>query len=333
MLGLFAFKRRRYSFNPVDPGLAGWRSGSRAVRVFTMWFLYPASRDPALPDLRARARQRERDREKSRDLPRQRDPYPGDPLVAQSPALDPPTDSRIRVLGDDRTQHLGRRGDRRSDERITRDDREKAVLWMLGVFRVATRRSLVESCFDGHPFVANRVLAELEKKKLIRKREVKRGKRGYQVYTLQGQGRDQLALERLRLDQDESTAGPQRYWSDAGDSRQLRHDHHVFDAVCRDSRDVLDSGGRVVRVRLESELRGRLAAAETGGRTVGGAEGARKARMAEARGLGPYIAAGGRFCCSLQAPFLPVAGRLHPGSFSAGPGFPGPVGVLFRVCV
>ena len=58
---------------------------------------------------------------------------------------------------------------------------------MLGVFRVATRRSLVESCFDGHPFVANRVLAELEKKKLIRKRQVKHGKRGYQVYTLQAQ--------------------------------------------------------------------------------------------------------------------------------------------------
>ena len=43
-------------------------------------------------------------------------------------------------------------------------------------------------------------------------------------------------------------------------------------------------GGRVVRVRLESELRGRLAAAESGGRTVGGAEGARKARMGGARG-------------------------------------------------
>ena len=59
------------------------------------------------------------------------------------------------MLGDDRTQHLGRRADRRSDEQITRGDREKAVLWMLGVFRVATRRSVVESCFDGHLFGVN----------------------------------------------------------------------------------------------------------------------------------------------------------------------------------
>ena len=258
-----------------------------------MWFLYPSSRDPAVPDLRAKARQRDRDREPSRDLPRGRDPYPGGRLVARPATLDPPADSRVRVLGDERTQHLGRRGDRRSAERITREDRQKGVLWMLGVFRVATRRSLVESCFDGHPFVANRVLAELEKKKLIRKRQVNHGKRGYQVYTLEARGRDQLALERSRLDREESTAGPQRYWSDAGDSRQLRHDHHVFDAVCADSRDVLNSGGRVVRVRLESELRGRLAAAESGGRTVGGAEGARKARMAEARVVGLRVSASG----------------------------------------
>ena len=46
-----------------------------------------------------------------------------------------------------------------------------------------------------------------------------------------------------------------------------------------------------------------------------------------------WIAAGGRFYRSLQARFLPVAGRLHPGSFSAWAGFPGPVGVLFCVCV
>lgn len=258
-----------------------------------MWFLYPSSRESGGPDLRAKARQRERDREAPRDPERQREPYPGGPLVAEPPTLDPPADSRIRMLGDERTQHLGRRADRRSDEQITRADREKAVLWMLGVFRVATRRSVVESCFDGHPFVANRVLADLESKKLIRKREVKHGKRGYQVYTLEGQGRDLLALERLRLDQQESTAGPQRYWSDVGDKRQLRHDHHVFDAVCADSKDVLNRGGRVVRVRLESELRGRLAAAESGGRSVGGAEGARKARMAEARGLGLRVSAAG----------------------------------------
>ena len=153
-----------------------------------MWFLYPSSRESGGPDLRAKARQRERDREAPRDPERQREPYPGGPLVAEPPTLDPPADSRIRMLGDERTQHLGRRADRRSDEQITRADREKAVLWMLGVFRVATRRSVVESCFDGHPFVANRVLADLESKKLIRKREVKHGKRGYQVYTLEGPG-------------------------------------------------------------------------------------------------------------------------------------------------
>ena len=75
-------------------------------------------------------------------------------------------------------------------------------------------------------------------------------------------GRDRLARQRRPLDLEDSAAGPQRYWHGVGDARQLRHDHHVFDAVCQDLSDVLGRGGRLVRVRLESETRGRLAAAE-----------------------------------------------------------------------
>ena len=69
------------------------RSGTPAaqpLRFSIMWFLYPSSRESGGPDLRAKARQRERDREAPRDPERQREPYPGGPLVAEPPTLDPP---------------------------------------------------------------------------------------------------------------------------------------------------------------------------------------------------------------------------------------------------
>ena len=260
-----------------------------------MWFLHPVGRGTEGVAARAAARARERDREqeRARNLERSRQGRPRpvlvplDPLPVPEPQFSRPSDSRVVLLDKGAMlRHTGRRQDRVSPERITRGEREQAVLHMLGTFRVATRRNILEYCFDGHPFVANRVLADQLRKGVVRKRKVAHGKHGYDVYTLSGAGRDLLARLREQLDGEESAGGSQRYWADAGDDRQLRHDHHVFDAVSRDSSDVLQRGGRVVRVRLESELRGRLAAADHAGRRAGGPASARDARRREARRLG-----------------------------------------------
>ena len=163
---------------------------------------------------------------------------------------------------------------------------------MLAVFRVASRRLVVDRVFDGHPFAANRTIQALQRRGLVAQQKVARGRFGYQVLMLTGRGRDLVAA---RLDADgvpPSTAGPQRYWSAGGDPRQLAHDQHVVEAVGADVADALAKGGRVVRVRLESEIRGRLAAAEAAGRAAGGAEKAREARRAEARSLGLRVFAG-----------------------------------------
>ena len=86
--------------------------------------------------------------------------------------------------------HRGRRQDRTSTLRLSRQEREDGLLDLLGVFRVAARRSIVNAVFDGHPFAANRTLASLERRGLIDKKTVPRGKTGYQVYMLTGRGRD-----------------------------------------------------------------------------------------------------------------------------------------------
>ena len=184
--------------------------------------------------------------------------------------------------------HSGRREERDpGGVRIRYEERLALTLETIGIFRVVARKALVEHCFDGHPFVANKALRQLQREGFVAARRIERGRYGYQVFTLTGKGRDRAAERRRRgaaarsVDSDE-----QRFWAGLGDLRQLRHDHQVFEAVARDCADVAASGGRVRRVRLESELRGLLAAADDEGRRRGGPAEARRVRAQAASAVG-----------------------------------------------
>ena len=223
------------------------------------------SRDPRRPDPRAQ--------------PRSPDPAP-------VPLPEPLTRSRMKELQRARV-HAGRRQDRSDGPRVPYAERVALTLETIGIFRVVTRKALVAHCFDGHPFVANRALRQLEADGLIGSRRVEQGRYGYQVFTLTGRGRDGVAARARRPEGVRSVlSDDQRFWSGVGDQRQLRHDHQVFEAVAQDSADVAASGGRVRRVRLESELRGLLAAADDEGRRRGGAAEARRIRAQAAVGVG-----------------------------------------------
>ena len=110
---------------------------------------------------------------------------------------------------------------------VSREDREALVLETLGVFRVISRRSLVDSCFDGHGFVANRVLAGLQRQGLLRSTTVRpperagraRPQHGYQVFTLTGRGRDLVASRRRKPRTSRTrvvSADDQRFWGADG---------------------------------------------------------------------------------------------------------------------
>ncbi|MCY4121555.1 MAG: hypothetical protein OXG72_11620, partial [Acidobacteria bacterium] len=142
-------------------------------------------------------------------------------------------------------------------------ERLALALETIGIFRVVSRKALVAHCFDAHPFAANKGLRQLERDGLIRSVRVERGKYGYQVFTLTGKGRDRAAERRRKGAGVRAVlSDDQRFWEGLPDQRQLRHDHQVFEAVAQDAADVAPAGGRVRRVRLESELRGLLAAAD-----------------------------------------------------------------------
>ena len=195
----------------------------------------------------------------------------------------------VELRDTDLLRHRGRREDDRGPERRTREQREQHVLELLGTFRVLTRRSLVEHCFDGHPFAAGRVLPALLRDGLVAVNTLPSRRKGYQVFSLTGAGRDRVAClkrKRRRRGEEDDEAEQQRYWTGLADMRQLQHDHHVFDAVMQDTEDVRERGGRIRRVRLESELRGLLAAAGETARRTEGAAGAERARRNEAVRIG-----------------------------------------------
>lgn len=168
-------------------------------------------------------------------------------------------------------------------QRRSRTEREDGVLEMLGTYRVVSRRAIVEYAFDGHPFAASRTLASLERRGLVDVSLIPRGRGGYQVFSLTGLGRDQIAAKRRRRSADRDS---QRFWSGFGDVRQLAHDHRVFEAVMQDTDQVRAEGGRIRRVRLEPELRAILSSAGESARAVGGPDAARAARCAAARRVG-----------------------------------------------
>jgi len=216
--------------------------------------------------------------------PPDRPPFPADPLP--SPKPEPFEITRLRDL-DAPHVHAGRREDRREGPRVPYAERLALTLETIGIFRVVSRKALVAHCFDRHPFAANKGLRQLERDGLIRSVRVERGKHGYQVFTLTGKGRDRAAGRRRKGAGVRAVlSDEQRFWEGLADERQLRHDHQVFEAVAQDAADVGSSGGRVRRVRLESELRGLLAAADDAGRRRGGPAEARRMRAEAAAGIG-----------------------------------------------
>lgn len=242
----------------------------------------PAPQNPErpIPDDRPDAQIGDRDDRR----PRGRLSAPADPPGAPKP--EPFEITKIRDL-DEVSVHAGRREDRGDGPRVPYEQRIALTLETIGIFRVVTRKALVAHCFDGHPFVANKALRQLEREGLVTTVRIERGKYGYQVFTLTGKGRDVAAERRRKRTAVRSVlSDEQRFWEGLADQRQLRHDHQVFEAVAQDAADVVSGGGRVRRVRLESELRGLLAAADDAGRRRGGADEAKRSRAEAAAGIG-----------------------------------------------
>ena len=180
-----------------------------------------------------------------------------------------------------------RRGHRREvDARRPRrrlEARLDGVVRDVGAFRAVALPDLVERQFDGHPFAARCGLARAEREGWITLQPAC-GPRGgtYTVVVATPAGATRAAAlwrEAGRRDQ--------RTYAGAVRPAELSHDIAVYRAACAAQARIEAADGRVTRVRLDAELKGRLAAAAERARQMAGARAAdaERRRLAEALGL------------------------------------------------
>ena len=183
--------------------------------------------------------------------------------------------------------HTGRR-DRGRDREDSRSQAERleAVLDLLADLRVVSFRNLQEQAFSGHPYAARRGVRALVDQGLVEVREIEpagrvKGKgsgRGFKVAALTEAGARAVRARRRRKGSDA------RVWEGFVRARELAHDAGVSELVLETVDRVKELGGRVVRVRMEAELKAGVARAEK--RCPGGRAERRAARVAEAGRLG-----------------------------------------------
>ena len=167
--------------------------------------------------------------------------------------------------------------------RRTRTDRDRDAIADVGLYRAVSYTDLSAQHYDGHPYVARRAVNRMVRDGMIEEHEAT-GPQGnaFTVLTVTEKGRAQAHRAAL----DAGHAAEQQTWTGLVKPAELSHDTAVYRAA-RDERARLEAeGGRVVRVRLDAELKSRVATATETARGARGDRAADEAKAAAAQELG-----------------------------------------------
>ncbi len=209
----------------------------------------------------------------------------------------------VRPAGRERSGHR-REYDARQPRRSF-DERVEGVVRDVGAFRAVALKDLVERQFDGHPFAARRGLARAERAGWVRRMEARGPKGGkFTVVVATEAGADRaegLWREAGRPDQ--------RALSGAVRPAELAHDVAVYRAAHATQARIEVDGGRVVRVRIDAELKGIVAARAERARQTAGRAAADAARRQAAEDLGLPVEHGKVLVPDAQVEYLDAAGR------------------------
>ena len=168
-------------------------------------------------------------------------------------------------------------------DRRTRTDRDRDAIADVGMYRAVSYTDLSEQHYDGHPYAARRAVTRMVRAGLIEEHEAT-GPQGnpFTVLTATARGRD--AAHRAALDA--GHAAEQQTWTGLVKPAELSHDTAVYRAALDERARLEAEGGRVVRVRLDAELKSRVATATETARAEGGDRAAETAKAAAAQELG-----------------------------------------------
>ena len=174
------------------------------------------------------------------------------------------------------------RQDRAKPDARTDGHRRDAIA-DVGMYRAVSYTDLSEQHYDNHPYVTRRAVTRMVRAGLMEEHEAT-GPQGntFTVLTATARGRD--AAHRAALDA--GHVPEQETWTGLVKPAELSHDTAVYRGALDERARIEAEGGRVVRVRLDAELKSLVATATETARAEGGDRAAETAKAAAAQELG-----------------------------------------------
>ena len=168
-------------------------------------------------------------------------------------------------------------------DRRTRATRDRDAIADVGMYRAVSYTDISEQHYDNHPYVTRRAVNRMVRDGLLEEHEAT-GPQGntFTVLTATARGRD--AAHRAALDA--GHVPEQQTWTGLVKPAELSHDTAVYRAALDERARIEADGGRVVRVRLDAELKSLVATATETARAEGGDRAAETAKAAAAQELG-----------------------------------------------
>ena len=160
-------------------------------------------------------------------------------------------------------------------------DRVDGVVRDVAAFRAVAQADLIKVQFDGHSYAGLKGIAEAERAGWIERHKAQGPKGGsFTVVVATPAGADRAALLWARAGRED-----QRGWSGAVKASDLGHECAVYRATCAAAERIEAAGGRVEQVRVDAELKGRVAARAERARQAEGREAAEAERCRAAAEL------------------------------------------------
>ena len=151
-------------------------------------------------------------------------------------------------------------------DRRTRATRDRDAIADVGMYRAVSYTDISEQHYDNHPYVTRRAVNRMVRDGLLEEHEAT-GPQGntFTVLTATARGRD--AAHRAALDA--GHVPEQQTWTGLVKPAELSHDTAVYRAALDERARIEADGGRVVRVRLDAELKSLVATATETARARG----------------------------------------------------------------
>ena len=209
----------------------------------------------------------------------------------------------------ERPREPERRGHRREyDEREPRlafSERVDGVVRDVAAFRAVAFADLVKQQFDGHVYAARKGIAQAERAGWIERRKAAGPQGGsFTVMVATPAGADRAARLWERVGRED-----QRVLSGAVKASDLQHDCAVYRAANDAAARIEADGGRVVRVRVDAELKGTVAAQGERARQAEGREAAEAERRRAATELALPMEDGKVLFPDAQIEYVTATGR------------------------